>query len=219
MSHTTGHIWNFLTRNWRSKHRIHPVTYYSERLRMRVINPQECRYPYFQKQYQEKNMCLVPHLMNEPLLKALQRYYGALREQRGMILGDAQSELRYISHTDPFANLLHPHFEDLVSNIVGTRVMSSYNYSAIYTEGADLPRHTDRIQCMYTLNVAVNVESFDPYIWPLYVNEESVLLRPGDAVLYAGYELEHFRNPLPPGNAVSNIFFHFVGTDFKGRLN
>jgi hypothetical protein len=38
----------------------------------------------------------------------------------------------------------------------------------------------------------------------------------GDALLYRGRELVHYRNPLPEGHHSSSIFLHYVRENFTG---
>jgi hypothetical protein len=38
----------------------------------------------------------------------------------------------------------------------------------------------------------------------------------GDAVLYRGRQLAHYRDPLPAGHQSSSIFFHYLREDFVG---
>jgi hypothetical protein len=40
----------------------------------------------------------------------------------------------------------------------------------------------------------------------------------GDALLYRGREIAHFRDPLPEGRTSIQLFFHYVDEGFSGRL-
>jgi len=41
----------------------------------------------------------------------------------------------------------------------------------------------------------------------------------GDALLYRGCELPHYRDPLPDGQISTSIFLHYVRADFLGSLS
>jgi hypothetical protein len=40
----------------------------------------------------------------------------------------------------------------------------------------------------------------------------------GDALVYRGRELVHYRNPLPEAHQSTSYFLHYVDADFDGRL-
>ena len=85
----------------------------------------------------------------------------------------------------------------------------------IYTEGAILSPHVDRVPLITSciINVAQDVD--EP--WPLEVidregNAVNVTMEPGDMVLYESHSLIHAR-PFPlKGRYFANIFIHFEPT-------
>jgi len=92
-----------------------------------------------------------------------------------------------------------------ISNIVQKELYPTYSYSRIYYTGATMPLHTDRNACEYSMSLCVGGES-----WPLcFQDRDPVLLGIGDAVLYPGIELTHWREEYK-GTGCTQVFLHWV---------
>lgn len=157
-------------------------------------------------------------------LAELRRYYRRKIRKGDFLLGDEQSSRRYVAHNEPAARFFHLQLTKAVGDLVGEAVKPSYVYMASYQGGARLERHTDRAQCEFTITLCVD-SSPDPTgasRWPLHldtgVGTVTVYQGLGDALLYRGRELPHYRGTLAAGNTSTSIFFHYVGADFPGPL-
>jgi hypothetical protein len=104
-------------------------------------------------------------------------------------------------------------------------VEPSYVYFASYQPGAALPRHVDREQCEFSISLLVDYEPDPdgPSGWPLCLENPSAPeagtaadLGVGDALVYRGRELIHYRDPLPAGHQSTSLFFHYVRPDYAG---
>ena len=124
---------------------------------------------------------------------------------------------RWTRHNDPFAVLLHQELTPLVSSEVGSQVKKSYAFLACYVDGGRVPRHYDREQCRYTLDLCVESSGDTP--WPLFIAGKPYAFAENDALLYLGVKLPHWRRVKPPGVVAHLVFFHFVDADFDGPLN
>jgi hypothetical protein len=155
---------------------------------------------------------------------ALRRYYRYLLRSGNFKLGDGQSPRRYVAHNEPIARFFHHQLTGIVSDIVGEPVKPSYLYFASYQSGAELPRHTDREQCEYTITLCIDhspePERESP--WPLYLDTHegtvTVFQGIGDGLLYRGRKLAHYRKKLSEGLTSTSIFFHYVSENFTGPL-
>ena len=163
--------------------------------------------------------CLVPPAH----LAALGSYQRALIGSGQVPLGDRQCQRRYGMHNEPIARFFLHQLRTAVSRIVGKPVVPAYTYSITYEAGAVLAPHTDREQCEYTVSLLVDATGdagSEP--WPLWLeaNGEPVAVRqlPGDALLFAGRRLRHWRDRLPDGRTSTSLLLHYVDEAFTGSL-
>jgi alkylated DNA repair dioxygenase AlkB len=157
------------------------------------------------------------------MLRILQPYYRDLVAQGHLPLGDGQSD-RYAAHNEKWARWLHLELERSLRPVAPGH-KASYSYLGSYVAGAILARHTDREQCGLTASVCIDEEGPDPdFHWPLGLEDRAgqdvkATLLPGDALLFRGTELPHYREQLPSGCSYTSIFFHFVHNEFQGSLD
>jgi hypothetical protein len=157
-------------------------------------------------------------------IAALRRYYRYLIRNGNFKLGDEQSPHRYVAENEPVARFFHHQLTHIVSDIVGEPIKPSYAFFASYQSGAELPRHTDREQCEYSITLCID-HSPEPKRespWPLYLDTPegtvTVFQGIGDSLLYRGRKLAHYRKKLPEGFTSTSIFFHYVSKNFSGPL-
>lgn len=99
---------------------------------------------------------------------------------------------------------------------VGRALTPSYAYWRIYLPGAALPRHFDRDACEVSASLAIAGLPAEPG-WPLHVRdlqgeEAGYALRPGDAIIYQGCRVQHWREPFT-GERQYQVFLHYVLED------
>lgn len=96
----------------------------------------------------------------------------------------------------------------LINDIVGEFVVPTYCFSRIYRTGDTLPKHIDRASCEVSLTV--HLDGDEEWLFACYDNKLS--LNPGDAVLYLGHEVEHYRVDPYKGKEYLQLFMHYVRT-------
>ncbi|HET7440751.1 MAG TPA: hypothetical protein VFJ47_05560 [Terriglobales bacterium] len=166
----------------------------------------------------------VAGLIHPFQVAALRRYYRYLIRNGRIQLGDDQSPLRYGAHNEPVARFFHHQLTTAVTDIVGEPVKPSYVYSCSYLAGSDLEKHTDRVQCEFTITFCLDFspEPASHTPWPIHVEtpegKVTVYQAPGDSLLFCGRELPHYRYPLQKGCTSTSIFFHYVRQGFTGSL-
>ena len=175
--------------------------------------------------FQRHGYAIVRDLLHPVLLGALRRYYRGLVAGGRLPRGDDQVAERYRLHSEPVAMFFHPQLATLLGRVAGEPVRPSYLYFASYPAGSALPRHVDRLQCEFSISLLVDYspEPDGPSGWPLFLEHPDLPggvvaadLGIGDAILYRGRELLHYRDPLPDGHQSSSLFFHYVREDFAG---
>lgn len=107
--------------------------------------------------------------------------------------------------------------DSLVKEVVETQlqepVYPTYSYARIYSNGAEMFKHVDRSASEFSVSLCIEVDnSVDS--WPIYFetyNGEVIELKqePGDAVMYRGNDLQHWRKPYH-GNEQINAFMFYV---------
>lgn len=100
-----------------------------------------------------------------------------------------------------------------ISEAVGAELLPAYAFWRIYEPGSALLRHIDRGACEVSATVAIAAEPVDE-VWPikfqpLLGGEAEVALRPGDAAIYQGCRVPHWRDRLTGGTQYQ-LFLHYV---------
>lgn len=151
------------------------------------------------------------------------------------------------------ARYWHPQYRNIhtgirrkLEKIIGRKLYNTYYYDRFYFPGQELTKHADRDACEISVSVHVstNLEGEDAK-WPfmiktpdVYSDEtktsvvvpgevRSLILEPGDGLLYKGCERPHWRDPMPTPKRrkrdiilrrkkeyyYHQIFFHYVLAD------
>ena len=158
-------------------------------------------------------------------ISALRRYYRSLIRRGKLTLGDTQSSRRYHAHNDRVARFFHFQLATSVSAIVGQPVKPSYVYFASYQGGAFLEKHTDRVQCEFSITLCLDYspEPSRQTPWPIQLHTPSgittVYQAIGDGLVYLGCKVPHSRGVLPVGHTSSSLFLHYVPEGFTGTLD
>jgi Sulfotransferase family len=173
--------------------------------------------------FRRHGYCNLPGLLHPSHRAALARYYRTLIEAGEWKFGDDQVAGRFGWHNEWSARFFHHQLTNFISCVAGEEVKPSYTYVSAYEGGATLGRHRDREQCEFTLSVLINESSEGPHApWPLDIDTEqgtvAITQQLGDAVLFRGCELPHYRSRLPEGQTCACLLFHYVPADFSKTL-
>lgn len=173
--------------------------------------------------YQADGFAIAHDLLPDHELAALRRYYGALLAADLIELGDHQSARRYSAYNDPVGRFVHARLAATMSALAARPVEPSFSYFFAYLEGADLEPHKDRPQAEYSISLQLDhtPAPAGPTGWPLRFTFDdgraaSADLALGDAVLYHGRAVTHFRTPLATGQRSSLLVLEYVPLDFPG---
>jgi hypothetical protein len=176
-------------------------------------------------EYADVGYASVADLLHPFHLGELRRYFRHCVRTGAFVLGDGQSPLRYAAHNEPVARFFHAQLTSVVSLIAGEPLKPSYVYFAAYCGGAELPCHTDRLQCAHSvtllLDYAPEPEAESP--WPLHLHTPrgltSVYQSIGDGLMYRGQVIPHERYKLYENASSASFFFHYVNENFSGSLD
>jgi len=88
----------------------------------------------------------------------------------------------------------------------GLELFPTYSFSRVYTYGAVLDKHKDRPSCEVSVTTMIGSSGEE---WPIFIDGVKVNLKPGDAVIYLGCEVEHWREEFK-GDWHMQSFLHYV---------
>ena len=112
----------------------------------------------------------------------------------------------------------NPLFERLLEALLpaieqhtGYELYKTYSYARTYKLDDELKRHKDRNACEVTVSLCLGN---DDKPWPIFIRDKdknihSFEMEAGDAVIFKGVELPHWREPNTYG-ACANAFLHYV---------
>jgi hypothetical protein len=143
---------------------------------------------------------------------------------------------RFIVHDYPEITKLQNSLADKVSEWAGEAVEPSYNFLSLYTKMGVCEPHLDAPSAKWTLDICV--DQSEP--WPIHFSQivpwpeqrsrlsddwtreikanaslhfSSLVLEPGDAILFSGSSQWHYRNALPRDGVKRHcdlLFLHFI---------
>jgi hypothetical protein len=115
-------------------------------------------------------------------------------------------------YADPLIEIMLKQCQYAIEQHTGLLLEPTYSFSRVYQEGEELTPHIDRPSCEIsaTINVACTGDVWP--IWMQYKDKDPVkcMLSPGDAVIYKGCEVTHWRRKLPKGQINAQFMLHYV---------
>lgn len=169
---------------------------------------------------------IVNNVLDPAILTLIQKYYKKSIENCVWELGDRQSN-RYKAHNEAMSRFIHYEILPLIEKIVGRPMRPTYTYLSAYVNGAELPPHTDRADCEYT--VSFIIDKPEGINWNIYVHKvrqpvkfkgrydikppieecEGVDCDAGGLMLFQGTDHIHFREKLI-GQYYNIVLLHYV---------
>lgn len=96
------------------------------------------------------------------------------------------------------------------------KLVPTYAFARVYSYLAVLDKHKDRPECEISVTVMVGSSGEE---WPIYIDGTKINLSPGDAAIYLGCELEHWREEFL-GDWHCQFFLHYTNKEglYKDRI-
>lgn len=97
-----------------------------------------------------------------------------------------------------------------VESITGLSLYPTYSMARIYTNGNELVKHVDRPAC--EISVTIKLSDTKNYNYPIFMGEDKFFLEDGDAVIYRGIDVEHWREKCQHDETyyLGQMFLHYV---------
>lgn len=118
-------------------------------------------------------------------------------------------------YADPAMESLLLVLQQKMEQCTGLKLSPTYSFYRVYRGGDKLEIHKDRESCEISATLCFNY-SYDSsqYQWPIFIGEEptSVVLNPGDMLIYRGCDLPHWREKFQVDENTWHVqgFFHYV---------
>lgn len=135
--------------------------------------------------------------------------------EQGKTTKDPQCPLSEAVHGayvfDKLLEDLTPHFEAAS----GLKLFPTYSYARLYNnQGEELTIHRDRPACEISATLTLD---FEGDVWPIFMganedksNATEIKMNVGDAVLYRGMDIFHWREAYKEGKWQAQVFLHYV---------
>jgi hypothetical protein len=117
----------------------------------------------------------------------------------------------YAYYADPLTEVLLTKCKELVEVTTERELLPTYSYSRIYQPGEELKVHVDREACEISVTVNVASKGEVSAVYTKYKDKtEQHILNPGDALIYMGCDVDHWREPLKDGQLNVQFMLHYV---------
>jgi hypothetical protein len=107
---------------------------------------------------------------------------------------------------DPLMESLMVNKLDIMEKETGLKLMCTYAFWRMYTINADLKKHKDRPACEISATVMIGSDGTP---WSIFMDGTEINMEPGDAAIYLGCEIEHWREKFT-GDWHAQTFLHYV---------
>jgi len=166
------------------------------------------------KEFKEKGYVHLKDFLDKNNCKELTNELNRLVKEQKTIK-DEQCPLSEAIHgTVTFDKLLEdliPHFEE----VSGLKLFPTYSYARLYnSQNEELKIHRDRPACEISATLTLD---FEGDVWPIYMganedksNATEIKMEIGDAVMYRGCDIYHWREPYKEGKWQAQVFLHYV---------
>lgn len=162
-----------------------------------------------QEFFKKNKYCIVKNVLSGDLTSLITDYCFFDEKQNSSAI-DVQVPEAYSKYGDALMESLLIKFLPVIEENTGLSLYPTYSYYRIYRNGDILFPHKDRPSCEISATLFINKNyNFD---WPIYMDENKIVLDPGDLVIYKGCDVEHWREELVSDLGVWHVqsFLHYV---------
>lgn len=164
------------------------------------------------KQFRAHRYLFLKGMLPPPLLEYLKVYYAVLLADN-YFSHDSQCPSSLSLGCDPALDAVLEWIRPEVGRLVGFPLAPTYSYTRRYAKGEALARHRDRAACEISVTISIQIpKRAGPsimYLKPPHAKEAKVEMLEGDGCIYAGTEVEHWRNRFRVGGYIQ-LFLHFI---------
>lgn len=112
-------------------------------------------------------------------------------------------------YSDTIMESLMINKKEKMESLTNLKLDPTYSYWRMYTKNSELLKHKDRESCEISVTVMLGSD-YKP--WYFHIEEDKYDLEPGDAIIYEGCKLFHYREPFK-GDWHVQTFLHYVNKE------
>lgn len=155
---------------------------------------------------------LLKNIVNPELVSTVTRY-ALLKEAYSFSPDEKQVVGAHAAYSDYLMESLLIQYKPIVEWATGLDLAPTYSFYRVYRRGQELIKHTDRPSCEISMTVSYGFYyAGKDYRWPIFMNGTQLNLEQGDAAVYRGCDVEHWREPfdVPQNSYHVQCFYHYV---------
>lgn len=163
--------------------------------------------------FQQNGYVLAEGFIDERTILVLSKYFEN-RLRRGEWAFDPEfdptTSLAY--YADPLVEVFLETGLPDVEELCELELLPTYSYARIYQKGEELKPHMDRPSCeiSVTVNIASKGKPSPIYVEYGELQPKKYILKPGDAIIYKGCEVLHWRRPFQEDQINVQFMLHYV---------
>jgi hypothetical protein len=154
---------------------------------------------------------IVDNFLSEDELKLLDKYCFFKHRTNMNNFDIKQDNGDTYFHSDYLMESLLLKKKKLMEKECKLSLMPTYSFWRMYTRFADLKKHKDKPSCEVSVTIQISSDGTE---WPIYMDGNKFTLENGQAIIYLGTELEHWREEFK-GDYHAQCFLHYVKSDGK----
>lgn len=162
--------------------------------------------------FQQNGYSVLPRFLDDELRQRLLKHVLERGKDTADFADDKQVPGTPAIYGDRVIDRLLARLAPTVGAIVGLQLLPTYSYFRVYRPGDTLPKHVDRPSCQISLTLSLGYDA--PAPWPIWfgataVASTALTLAPGDAAVYRGMDILHWRDAFT-GAYAAQAFLHYV---------
>ena len=172
----------------------------------------------YQQQFKEKGYAVIEGFV-PPGVAALIANYARIRvANKDMdIMDDGFVDFALTNYGDYITESMLVQVIGLIEKVTDKELAPTYSYLRYYRDKDKLPVHVERYSCQYGVTLCCGYDYNKDVMWPIHIKgkdgkKKTVDQQPGDALVYLGCDLEHWRDQIPGGHHVQ-VHLHYIGKD------
>ena len=173
--------------------------------------------------FRKRRYLLVKRMLPQTILQYLKVYY-AILTANNRLSNDGQCPLSLSVGGDAALDAVLEWIRPEVSRLVGFDLAPTYSYTRQYAKDEVLTRHRDRPSCEISVTASIQIpKGAGPSVLHLKTpnsEETKVEMLEGDGCVYAGTEIEHWRERFSADGYIQ-LFLHFIekrGPNYPGLM-